>query len=147
MANGSNVPASSPAHSRITLSFPDFEVVGTWARKSGGNVSSEPRKWHEGGELFKEEQAGGPTTTENVTVSRNYRYDRDAPILRWAKKNAGRAMGTFSEQDLDANGEPVGDPFVSECMLQGVNGREVNADDTTGFQNLELTLSVSGESS
>lgn len=145
MANGSNVPASAPAHTRVVLTFPGIDVVGTWARKSGGNVSSESRRWHEGGELVREEIAGGPVTTEDITVSRNYRYDRDAAILRWAMRNAGKAYGTISEQDIDVYGDPVGQPFVRECLLQGVNGKDVDADDTTGFQVLEFTLSASGE--
>lgn len=145
MSNGSSVPASAPAHTRVTITFPDIEIPGTWARKSGGNITSEARRWHEGGELTQEEIAGGPVSTEDVTVSRNYRYDRDAVILRWAMRNAGRAFGTIAEQDIDAYGDPVGQPFVRQCLLQGVNGKDVDADDTSGFQNIELTLSVAGE--
>jgi hypothetical protein len=145
MGNGSNVPASSPAHTRVTLKFPDIDIKGTWARKTGGNVDSETRRWHEGGEINREEVAGGPTTTEDITVSRNYRWDRDAEVLRWAIRNSGKVYGTIIEQDIDNFGDPAGSPFVRECLLKGNNGKDVDADDRTGFQTLDLVLSVSGE--
>lgn len=141
------LPASSPAHTRVTLKGFPIEMPGTWARKSGGNVTSEARRWREGGELTKEEVAGGPSTTEDVTVSRNYRPDRDGEILRWAKRHGGRAYGTLIEQDLDSDENPYGKPVVSRVLLLGVNGKDVDADDTSGFQMLELTLAITGESS
>lgn len=140
-------PASSPAHTRVTLVGFAIDIPGTWARKTGGNVTSEPRRWREGGELFREEVAGGPSTTENVTVSRNFRRDRDLSLYRWAKRNAGQVFGSISEQPLDEAGNPYGSPLVSRCILLGVNGIDVDADDTSGFQMLEFSLAVEGESS
>lgn len=140
------LPASSPAHSRVTLSGFPFETPGTWARKTGDAVSVEPRRHREGGELFKEEVSGGPSTTETITVSRNFRRDRDLSLYKAARRFAGRVYGSISQQPLGEDGEPWGDPIVSEVLLLGVGGLDVDADDTSGFQSLEFTLAVSGES-
>jgi hypothetical protein len=140
------MPAASPAQSRITLSGFTFDTPGTWQRKTGGNVSGEPRRWREGGELSKEEVAGGTSTRENFTVSRNFRPDRDLSLLRAAQRHANRAYGVLSEQHLDDTGSPYGDPVVHNVLLVACNDPEANADDTSGFKVIELTLAATGES-
>jgi hypothetical protein len=138
-------PASSPAHQRITLSGFPFATPGTWSKKTGGRVAATARRHHEGGELFKEEVAGGPSTTENITVQRQYRIDRDAAMLAAGQRHAGRAYGNVSIQDLDETGAPFGRPRVRNVLLLEVADIDHDADSQTDHAMIEFVLAPTGE--
>lgn len=138
-------PASSPAHQRITLSGFPFDTPGTWSKKTGGRTTSTPRRHHEGGELFSEEVSGGPSTSENITVQRQYRVDRDAAMLVAAQRYCGRAYGNAAIQDLDEAGDPYGKPRVRNVLLVEVGEPDYDADDQTGHAMIEFVLAISGE--
>lgn len=136
--------AQSPAHSRITITASDGRVIeGTWAKRSGGNTTSEERRYHEGG-VYEEEVAGGPSTQENMTLSRPYKKSRDIELYRWARRVAGKIILTITEQPLDDDGNAYGQPLVDTARLLGVTRPEVDADDTGGTSYIELSVSPYG---
>lgn len=138
--------ADSPAHSVITITADDgFPIPGTFARRTGGNRTSTERRYREGGQLKREEVGGGPATTENQTYSRPYKRDRDIAILRWAHRVAGGMLLTIVEQPIDDDENPFGDPIVDRARLLGCNRPDIDADDTSGLKNIELTVAPFGE--
>jgi hypothetical protein len=138
--------ADSPAHSRITIQSDDgFLIAGTWAARSGGNRTSTEDRYHEGGELFREEVAGSPATTENMTLSRPFKRDRDIALLRWAHRNAGRRILHITEQPLDDDGNAFGDPLVDTARLLGCNRPDVDADNTGSRKRIEFTVAPFGD--
>lgn len=137
--------AQSPAHSRVTVSTPGYSITGTWAGRTGGNRTSDARRYREGGELYREEVGGSPATTEDMTLSRPFKRDRDIELLRWLVRNAGKAMLTITDQPLDEDGNAYGRPLVETARLLGCSRPDADADDTTGIQRLEITVAPSGD--
>lgn len=138
--------ADSPAHSRITIQSEDgFVITGTWANRSGGNRTSTVDRYHEGGELFKEEVAASPATSETMTLGRPFKRDRDIALMKWFHRNAGRRILRITEQPLDDDGNAFGDPLVDTARLIGCNRPDVDADNTGTRKRLEITVEPFGD--
>lgn len=138
-------PASSPAHFLVTLSGFSFATPGSFRTKSGGNRTAEARRYRSGGSP-SEEVAGGPSTTEDITIGREWRRDRDLALAKAASRLVGRARGTITVQPLDDEFNRYGEPYVySDALLTGVNFPDVDAEGGADVSSLEMVFAVSGE--
>jgi len=137
-------PASSPAEFRVTLGGFGIPIPGAFMTLTGGNVSAEARRYRPGGQ-FEEEVAGGPRTRDDVTITREWRRDRDLAIFLWADRHAGRARGAITVQPLDEDGNAFGNPFVyPDALLTGATRPDVDSDAGGDIAVLELSFAVSG---
>jgi len=94
---------------------------GKWMNKTGGRESAANSKVYDGGELIPENVAG-PSETDNVTVSRGFKRDRDAAVLAKLRGKSGKWTTTITVQPTDADLVPVGKPTVySNALLVGMS--------------------------
>lgn len=137
--------ASSPAHFRTTLSGGPFEVEGTWAQQSGGNKTAEARRYREGGSP-SEEVAGGPSTRDDMTLSRPFKRDRDLDLALKLDRAVGSARFTVTKQPLGDDFEAYGKPIVfADALLIGCNWPDGDADGGDDTARIEITVAVSGD--
>lgn len=137
--------AASPAHFLVTLNLDGQPTVlgGGWMRKTGGNGTSTLRRFRPGGS-DDEEVTGGPTSRDDMTLSREFRPDRDRDAVVWLDRNRGKVSGSVSIQPLAADMSKFGNPLVLQCRLMGVNAPEVNSDGGTDVAMLEVQLATFG---
>lgn len=107
---------------KINGTWTDF---GTWDNKSGGESKGKSVK-HKPGNMGPEEDLGGPKSVSNVTLQRMRRLG-DAAKIKQLHAVAGKADAMVSEQDLDADGNPYGDPTVYTGKLIEVNPASKNS--------------------
>lgn len=116
--------------------------LGRFDKRSGGTVSASDTKHRPGGSA-DELSFGGPRTTENVTVQRNYDADRDDAIVKRLRGLVGQATVVVSQQPLDGTLTAKGEPTVWRGTLIKVTAPD--ADSTaSGTSMFELEVSVSG---
>ena len=105
-------------------------ISGNFDTKSGGETTSETTKHYDGGSLTPEVLAS-PPETDNITVSRAWKFDRDYDAHRLARQRVGRWRTTLSvtptNEDLIAVGNPVTYP---NALLVRVS--EPDADSSSG---------------
>lgn len=141
-----SMEASSPAHFLITLDFADAPpaIRGAWMRKSGGNGTATIRRFHPGGSA-DEEIAGGPKSRDDMTVSREFRADRDRAVYVWADRKRGQARGSVTVQPLDGDFAKFGAAVTYSAILMGANLPDVDSDAGGDIAMIELTLATYGE--
>ena len=88
----------------------DGEDWGTWDKLTGGNRTSSVTKYRPGGGEA-ERNLGGFTSTENITLQRNFDALRDAPNLRRLKNKVNHACSA-SRQATNGDFNAVGDAEV-----------------------------------
>jgi len=109
---------SKASHSRITLVV-DGVSYGTWDKWSGLTFDSAESKYAPGG-MGDEIARGGRKTTSNVTVERLYELDRDPPLIRALERVRGYGRATVSDQALNPDRSPAGEPIVVTGVLKAV---------------------------
>lgn len=100
--------------------------LGKWDNKSGGAVEAESTKYREGG-MADEESLGGPVSTENVTLQRNYKLVRDHGLMPTLYAEAGVGRLEISEQPLDRNKVAFGSPTLYRGTLIAVRPPDRNS--------------------
>lgn len=117
--------------------------LGTWDKKSGGEVDSEEYKYNPGA-MAEPISLGGRRQVGNVTVSRNYRLVRDHQNLM-AKliAGAGKARMTVSQQPLDINGNSFGRPIVYNGTLKRATPPEHDSEGSDAAM-IELEMTTEG---
>lgn len=130
---------SSQSQSLITVTV-DGQPLGIWDTRAGGATTASLSKRRPGG-TQKESVSRARPTTEDITVSREYQFARDAAQVRGFLHRVGRAPVTVSEQPLDDDDIPFGAPTVFTGVLSGINRGDVdsNSDD---FRMVEITVVV-----
>src|ERR1700712_1274087 len=97
----------------ITLKVGDIAIAGPWKTFTGGGIKSAGTFNRPGG-MADRQAIGGVTERENVKITREFDYVRDAGLV-----GPGGLLDTAVEeghpsvvmvQRLDANKRPVGDP-------------------------------------
>jgi hypothetical protein len=117
--------------------------LGVFDRKSGGQTDSEETKHRPGG-MGPEESLGGFVTMENVVVSRVPRPNVDTgDLLGFLRARVGKAQAQVTEQFLDADGNPIGNPQVFGGILKRVTTPE---HDSSSSDKAWLELEVSTHS-
>lgn len=143
MAN--RTPASSPAHFRVTITGLGFDLGGPFSQLTGGGRTADVRRYRPGGSP-DEEIAGGPTSREDITVSREWRRGRDMDAARRLERVVGRQRGDVTVQQLDEDYNAIGRPYVhADALLTGVKFPDVDSDGGNDVARLELTFALAGE--
>jgi hypothetical protein len=106
--------------SRVTASVDGIGPLGQFATRTGGNADSEEAKHSDGGGL-PERALGGRPTTENVTITREFRPDRDLPLRNRLLAARGRRHMVVTDQPLDADYNAIGSPTVWTGIVKSVN--------------------------
>lgn len=84
---------------------------GYFATKTGGEVSAETTKVHDGGSLTPETLAG-PSETSNIVLTKPYRSGMHRATLKALSAGVGRYRTTVSGYDTDPDLGPIGDPIT-----------------------------------
>lgn len=113
---------------------------GVWDKMSGGEVDSEEFKYNPGG-MVPPVSLGGRKTVGNVTVSRNFRLDRDLQNLQRYINNAGKGSVVVAKQHLDVDGNAFGSPLIYRGTLKRCSPAEVDSESSNpGMIELEVTV-------
>lgn len=112
---------------RITASLDGAPINGAWDTFSGGDVDSVELRHRPGGQPF-EVQQGGPVTVTNFTISREFRTERDLPLLPTLRGRVGKGKIVVTRQRLDSDYKPVGVPSVYTGILKTVKPAETDSD-------------------
>lgn len=116
-------------------------VDGYFATKTGGRTASEVTREFDGGSL-EPEILTGPASTEDITVSRPYKPERDAHLVRLFRPLVGRLRHTVTFQPTDADLVAVGKPTVYPgAVLIGVNDPDSDANSGQAAR-VELTYAI-----
>lgn len=125
---------------RTTLTV-DGVYLGAWESKTGGDSDSNTVQWHQAG-MAGQVSLGGSKMTANVVLSRL----EDAEILaqkKWLRSRAGKGVATITEQILDDEGFPSGDPDVYLGVLKRAKGSDRNSNSNTAAE-FEVEIEVNG---
>lgn len=115
-------------------------IEGYWARKQGGATASDASKVWDGGSL-RPTVLTAPATTEDVTVTRPFRVERDAPLLAALKRVVGRSSHTITITPTDRDLVPSGQPENYVGVLRSVSGPDTDAGSGDGA-NIELVFAI-----
>lgn len=111
----------------------------TW---EGANVTADNTKHRRGG-MGAQVAVGGPSTIEDLTLSRDYDLLRDHAIAQWMSSAVGKGRVSASKQYLDSDGVNFGKPIVITGVLVGYN--QPNADSDSGdVAMVELVINPDG---
>lgn len=128
---------------KITLSI-DGTDYGVWDNFTGGATEGDESKYREGG-MGSPVSLGGPPSTENVTLARLYRVDRDAAIEKPLHALVGRGWCVVVKQPLNRDGTiPAGvKPTTYKGVLQRVTPPEAESNGSDPAM-IEVEVSTSG---
>lgn len=118
----------------------DDRDLKTFDKLSGGNADSDDNKYRPGG-TPSQISLGGPTTVDNITVSRIYDLDRDNPLLGWLYARRGKAKAVVTVQPLDRDFNAFGRPTTYSGTLKAVQHPDVDSESTDAAM-LALEISV-----
>ncbi|MCD2193520.1 hypothetical protein LQ327_09005 [Actinomycetospora endophytica] len=94
----------------VHIDDPAFGDLGVWDKRTGGDTQIAATKHRPGG-MGPEKTYRSLPTYSDITVTRVIEPDRgDYELFRRLKSAAGRVYGTVTEQPLDDDGHPQGDP-------------------------------------
>jgi hypothetical protein len=97
--------------------------MGVWDKKTGGKVDSNITQYLPGG-MAPQVSLGGTKTTENVTLERLYRLQRDHTKMQKWINQAGKGRVVIHQQPLDIDGNSFGAPIVYNGTLKSVTPPE-----------------------
>jgi hypothetical protein len=105
------------------------ENMGVFDKKTGGKVTSSVTQYLPGG-MAPQISLGGTKTTENVTLERLYRLQRDhKKIQKWINA-VGKGNLILHQQPLDTDGNAYGTPVVYKGTLMSVSPPDVDSTST-----------------
>ena len=105
----------------------DGRNLGTFDRKSGGEVDSEELKYRPGA-MAQQISLGGFQNVGNVTVGRLFDLGRDLPDVPFLTHRAGKADMTIVVQHLDVDGNPFGKPYTYVGKMKQYTPPEHNSE-------------------
>jgi hypothetical protein len=118
--------------------------LGTWDKKSGGEVDSEEYKYNPGA-MAEAVSLGGRKNVGNLTVSRLYRLVRDHQDLHARLiRGVGKARVVVKQQPLDINENAFGTPIVWTGTLKRVSSPEVDSESSDAAL-IEIEVTVEGQ--
>lgn len=120
------------------------EDTGTWDKRSGGARTSDSTKYRPGN-MGAPISLGGWPDTDNLTISRIYDIPRDhaSGLVRRLLSAVGKARVKVSDQPLNPEGVPVGDPLNWTGTLVGVTYPERDSESSDAAM-LEIEVEVDG---
>lgn len=112
----------------VTVSI-DGDLLGIFDTFDGGDVSSEAKVYRAGGMADPEVLSAAPAT-EDVTVSRGYRGERDGPLKRTLNNKVGHDI-TIGKQPLNGDKSIVPDSLETFTgKIKSVSGPSHNSEGT-----------------
>jgi hypothetical protein len=130
---------SSQQNSLITVAV-NGTPLGVWDRRSGGESAAELGKYRPGGMARQKVRKGLPVVGD-LTVAREFEFDRDIELLRWLRTVVGTAQVTVNSQPLDDAATPFGKPTTWTGTLNSANGGDEDSDSNDG-RDFELGITV-----
>lgn len=130
---------SSQQNSLITVAV-NGAPWGTFDSRTGGETTAEVGKYRPGGMAREKTRKALPTTSE-LTVAREYEFERDIDLLRYARTVTGSAQVTVNSQPLDDAGVPFGKPTTWTGTLMSANGGDEDSESNDG-RDFELGVTV-----
>jgi hypothetical protein len=88
-------------------------------KMSGGDVTSNGKKYRPANGTVDELNLGGSQTVSNITASRLYQSDIDA-WTHWLLSQVGKGSAFVAKQPLDANGSPFGSALRYKGLIEAV---------------------------
>jgi hypothetical protein len=107
----------------VTVTVEGLGALGVFDTFKGGEVDSDEQKYRPGG-MGDPVSLGGSVTMGNVTVTRNYKLERDHPIIHTLMSLAGRAIIWAVKQPLDIYKVPYGRPLIYQGKIKMVKAPE-----------------------
>lgn len=132
---------SSQQNSLITVAV-DGLPIGVFDTRTGGESSAEVTKYRPGG-MAKQKLRSGLPEVGDVTVGREFEFDRDNDLARTLRARTGKAPMSVNDQPLDNDGAPFGKPTTWTGVLNSVNTGDSDSNSSDGRM-LELVM-VSAE--
>lgn len=132
--------ASTAGHFTVSLTV-DGKSFGVWDTATGGNVSAEVNKRRNGTSRGRRATLPGPRDYEDVSIAREFVYDRDHKAAAMLEALAGTGRAVVVRQPLDANRAPFGRPKTYTGVLQAVAYPDSDSDSSDTAM-LECTIVV-----
>lgn len=126
----------------VTLTL-DGVSLGVWDKLTGGDVDSNEVKYGGGG-MKTQVALGGRVTVSDLTVSRIYDLDRDAPIIARLMPRVGKGDMVASQQPLDTDGNPKGNPTVYTGVLKTCKTPDVDSEAASAAV-FDVVISADGQ--
>jgi hypothetical protein len=122
----------------VAVSVDGAPVPGLFDGWDGGEVTSGSDTYNAGG-MAESEALPGPVRTAEITISRGYRGERDAPLERWLLTRLNRPM-VAGRQALNPDKSPVvGGLLTVRGILTGVATPNHDSNGTA-VSRIQLTL-------
>jgi hypothetical protein len=123
----------------VSVAVEGIGNTGIWDKLSGGLADSEELVYKPGN-MGERESLGGFQTVENVTISRNFKRDRDLNLRPALMTARGKREVTVTKQTLDQDKRPIGRPLVYKGTLKSYSDPEVDSQSTdAGMVEIEIT--------
>ena len=100
----------------VFVEAPNLGALGVFQTFSGGALKSDDTKNRPGG-MAGEESLGGVPSRDPITVTRNYKVERDHPLIKRLDNAVGKAKVTIVRQVLDRDKTPKGEPITYTGIL------------------------------
>lgn len=133
--------ASTARHFAVAVEV-NGTSLGAFETFGGGDTTAESPKRTVAG--VRRVALGGVRDTDDVTVSRQFVYDRDHDLARQLRALVGVAEVTVTRQPLDRDGKVYGKADLFRGVLSGLTYPEVD-EDSSDVAMLELMVTVDGE--
>jgi len=119
-----------------------MEDFGVWDKLDGGAIDSEDTKYYPGG-MEDPVSLGGRKTTDNVTLGRLYRLERDHAHLNALIVGASKSKVMIIKHSLDIDGNVFGSPLVYNGKLKRVTPPTHDAN-ASGAAQVEIEVTIDG---
>lgn len=116
----------------------DYQI---WDTKTGGEIDSEENLYYPGG-MKPAYSLGGRTVPGQITLSRNYRLQRDHDNIQQLIDAVGKSDVIISMQPMDKYKNHYGSPIVWKGTLKTLTLPEHNSMSTTDPAMIELVCSI-----
>jgi hypothetical protein len=120
----------------------DGRALGTFDKKSGGEIDSEETTYKPGA-MGARVSLGGSVNVGSVTVSRLFDLVRDGQIVHWLIGRVGKGDVVVKQQPLDVDGNAYGRGLTYRGKLKQVNPPEVDSESSDAAL-IELEVTPSG---
>lgn len=121
---------SSQQNSLITVAI-DGTPLGVFDQRTGGNSSAEVTKYRPGGMARQKSRSGLPDV-QDLTVSREFEFDRDNDLAKHLRTRVGKGIMTVNSQPLDNDGVPTGRPTTWVGTLNDVDTGDEDSNSADG---------------